>query len=59
MEEPRLHKTKVKDQRIKESKANEAEVMVWRVRGHKLVKEEDVWRSDDQSKLNQEQMKLT
>lgn len=37
MGEPWLE-IKVKAQRIKESKANEAEVMVWRVRGPKLVK---------------------
>lgn len=37
MEEPWLE-IKVKVQRIKESKANEAEVMIQRTRGHKLVK---------------------
>ena len=49
MKEPCLE-IKVKVQRIKESKANEAEVMVWRIRGPELVKEEAGWRSIDQRK---------
>ncbi|KAL0824326.1 hypothetical protein Bca101_048003 [Brassica carinata] len=40
----------VKVQRIKESKANEAEVMIPRIRGHKLVKKKIELRAQEEEK---------